>query len=380
MSFIATDTPAGEARVVVAQLTPAGRGALAVVGVAGPSAAALVDAMFTARGGRPLAGRPDAAIACGRWGGPAGEELVAVRQAAGCVEVHCHGGLAAAAAIVAGLVARGAREVGWREWLRAVAPADGTVAVEAREALPQAGGPRAAGILCRQLAGAFDAEVARIARLIAAGAHEAAHAAGTRLLRASRVGLRLTRPWRVVMAGAVNAGKSSLVNALAGHARTVVSPIPGTTRDLVETRIVLAGWEIDLVDTAGLRDRPTGAVEAEGIARAVAAAAAADLVLRVEPAAAAPPATVPGRGRHELLVRSKSDLAAAAGGVSADAVLTSAATGAGIDELARRIVAAVVPEESAEPDLLAAAVPFTPRQVAVVRDLIDGLSAAPPVD
>jgi tRNA modification GTPase len=283
--------------------------------------------------------------------------------------VHCHGGLAAAAAIVAGLVAAGGREIAWPEWLETVAGAGGQVAVEAREALAVAGGPRAAQILCRQLAGGLDGEMARIARLVAAGDAAAARAAAERLLRAARVGLRLTRPWRVVVAGRVNAGKSSLVNVLAGHARALVSPEPGTTRDVLETRIVLGGWEVDLVDTAGDRDgeRPAGAVEAAGIARAAAAAGAADLVLRVVPDDTA--GDLPHRRPRELLVLSKCDRGPQGSGFPPDAVRTSAATGEGIGELAGRIVAALVPEEVADPDLLAGPVPFTAGQVAAVRAL-----------
>ena len=368
MNSPGTGTHESEAGVVVALLTPPGRGALAVVGVAGADAAHMVDGVFAARGGRAVAGLMDGAIAFGRWGGAGGEEVVVVRHVAERLEVHCHGGLAAAAAIVASLVGRGARETGWREWLVDVEHDAGPVGVEAREALPRAGGPKAARILCRQLAGVLDTEVTRIAGLVAAGEMDAARAAVERLLRASRVGLRLTRPWRVVVAGNVNAGKSSLVNALAGHARTLVSPLPGTTRDLVETRIVLDGWEVDLIDTAGLRERPAGTVEAEGIARAVATVATADLVLRVVPATEEQvPPTV---GPRELLVLSKADLAPPVRDAANGPIRTSAATGAGIDELARRIVAAVVPEEASVPDLFSGAVPFTPRQVEVVRGLV----------
>jgi tRNA modification GTPase len=362
-----TGTPGGGGGVV-ALLTPPGRGALAVVGAAGAGAEALVDAVFVARGGRPVAGRADGAIAFGSWGGAGGEDVVVVRHAAERLEVHCHGGLAAAAAIVASLVARGAREIDWRQWLAGCGRDAGAVAAEAREALPLAGGPKAARILCRQLAGTLDAEIARIERLVAVGEGDAASAAVARLLRAARVGLRLTRPWRVVVAGTVNAGKSSLVNALAGHARAIVSPIPGTTRDLVETRLVLDGWEIELIDTAGIRAAPAGAVEAAGIARATAAAATADLVLRVVPADAAH--ACPAAGPQELVVLSKGDLAPSAQHGALGAIRTSAVTGAGIEELARCIVAAVVPEETAEPDLLAGAVPFTQRQIDVVRELM----------
>lgn len=345
--------------VVVSLLTPAGRGALAVVGVAGRDAAGIIDRVFTARGGRPVAVREAGAIAFGTWR-ETGEELVVVRRREDLVEVHCHGGVAAAAAVIAGLVGLGAEEMPWAEWLAAVG--DSEIVVEAHEALARAGGPKAARILARQAAGALEAELDRVARLRAAGDREAADAAVNKLIRAARVGLRLTQPWRVVVAGAVNAGKSSLVNSLAGHARSIVSPLPGTTRDLVETRLVLDGWEVDLVDTAGLRETGTasGPVERAGIDRAVAATADADLVLRVWPGdAASPPAVRP----DEILVVAKMDLATSVGGWPAGAVPTSAATGAGIVELAAAIVARLVPEELAEPDLLTGAVPFTRRQV-----------------
>lgn len=351
--------------VLVSLLTPPGRGALAVVGVAGAGAVAIVDRGFAARGGRGGAEREDGSIAFGTWR-TTGEELVVVRRDCDVVEVHCHGGVAAAAAVVASLVDLGAEEVSWPRWL-AAAGASETV-VEAHEALAHAAGPKAARILARQAAGALDAEFTRIERLRAGGAHPAVDAACDALLRASRVGLRLTRPWRVVVAGAVNAGKSSLVNALAGHARCIVSPEPGTTRDVVETRVVLDGWEVDLVDTAGLRPdaEAAGPTERAGIARAEAAAQNADLVLRVGPAADAPPPVAP----DEVLVASKTDLAPVSVQWPADAVPTSTTTGTGIGDLAALIVSRLVPEDHAAPDLLAGAVPFTPRQVAAVERFV----------
>jgi tRNA modification GTPase len=67
------------------------------------------------------------------------------------------------------------------------------------------------------------------------------------------LGRHLTRPWRVVVAGAPNVGKSSLINALAGFTRTVVTAVPGTTRDVVATAAAIDGWPVELIDTAGLR-------------------------------------------------------------------------------------------------------------------------------
>jgi tRNA modification GTPase len=186
-------------------------------------------------------------------------------------------------------------------------------------------------------------------------------------VRAARVGLRLARPWRVVLAGPVNVGKSSLANALAGHARSLVSPLAGTTRDVLETRLVVEGWEIDLVDTAGFRDGAiTDPVEREGVARALEARAGADLVLRVI-ASTDPDLPRLEAGPGELLVATKADLRPAGAEVRPDAVATSAVTGAGIAALAARIAAVLVPEERAEPNLLAGAVPFTLRQVAEIR-------------
>lgn len=350
--------------VRVAVLTPAGRGALAVIGVAGPGADTIVDRCFQSRSGRSVAGRDAGTVAFGRWrsvpGGTA-EELVVVRYSPERVEVHCHGGVAASAAVVASLVDRGAVAVAWPEWLRAVGRTE--IEVEAHEALCMAAGSKAARILCRQLAGALVAECERLERLWTTGDEPALAAALDRLERAARVGLRLTRPWRVVCTGVVNAGKSSLVNALAGHARSIVSSTPGTTRDALETRLVLDGWEVELVDTAGLREPGVvvGSTERAGIARAVAARADADLVLRVVPAAAARDAAAPS-APGELVVLSKCD-AGPPDEIPAGVVATSASTGMGIERLAAEIVAALVPEERLEPDLLAGAVPFTARQV-----------------
>ena len=353
--------------VRVCLLTPPGRGALAVVGVWGPNAAAVADRAFTSRGG-PVEGRADGSIAVGRWvaaDGHAGEELVVVRHAVDRIEVHCHGGTAAPKAVMSALAAFGARPATWQEW---PGGASSVVAREARAALVDARGPRAARILCRQLAGSLDREMNRIASLRTAGDEEAARSAVETLLRAARVGLRLVRPWRVVLAGAVNVGKSSLVNALAGHARSLVSQSPGTTRDTVEVRIVLGGWEIDLVDVAGARDDESGAapVERAGIARAEAARAAADLVLRVVPVDAVAACTASPDGQN-LLVISKVDAAPAGYRVLDGAVATSAVTGSGFDLLAARIVERLVPEDVTDPGLLAGAVPFTARQVEVLR-------------
>jgi len=100
------------------------------------------------------------------------------------------------------------------------------------------------------------------------------------LLSATRRGLRLTDGLHAVIVGEPNVGKSSLMNALAGNDRAIVTDIPGTTRDVLRESIAFDGVELVLADTAGLRESKD-VVEGEGIRRARAELARADIVLRV---------------------------------------------------------------------------------------------------
>ena len=386
--------------VRVALLTPLGQGALAVVGVRGAGSLHMVASLFVPRGRIPLAERLRGSVCVGHWQPPLpagaapaaaqGEELVVVRGTLADpegLEIHCHGGWAASEAVLRSLEICGAVRQAWPDWL---AEQENLITREARVALAHAGGPKAARILCRQLAGDLEREVDRVGGLLAAGDRAGGEAGVERLMRAARVGLRLIRPWRVVVTGAVNAGKSSLVNALAGYARSLVSPEPGTTRDLLETRLVLGGWEIDLVDAAGWRGAGdaagAGPVELEGIERAVKAAAAADLVLKVVPVvypSAAQPTSQLGEvgplesGIETLEVVTKSDLAEGAWPAVGSSIVTSAHTGQGIEALAEAIIQRLVPEELADPELLEGPVPFTPRQVAQIATLA-GLKKSDP--
>jgi tRNA modification GTPase len=128
----------------------------------------------------------------------------------------------------------------------------------------------------------------------------------------------------VALLGPPNAGKSSLLNALARREAALVSPLPGTTRDVIEATVEIAGQRVTLLDTAGLRE--TGdALEAMGIERARARARAADLRLLVSaPGLPAPQAEArPG----DIAVANKADLG------RADGLPVSALTGAGLDAL-----------------------------------------------
>ena len=159
------------------------------------------------------------------------------------------------------------------------------------------------------------------------------------LLRDAERGQRLRDGLHAVIVGAPNAGKSSLLNALAGADRAIVTDIAGTTRDLLREAVNIDGIEITLVDTAGLRESPD-AIESEGIRRARGELARADLAILVvapedEARIDALRAEVPA-GAAVLVVHNKSDLAdrsGAAGSRDADHVHVSAKTGAGLDAL-----------------------------------------------
>jgi tRNA modification GTPase len=144
----------------------------------------------------------------------------------------------------------------------------------------------------------------------------------------------------LVIAGAPNAGKSSLLNRLAGYEAAIVTEEAGTTRDLVREDILIDGMPVRVVDTAGLR-AAADRIEAEGIRRARQAMAQADLLLLVQDAAVAPvrlPAEELPAGIPVLHVLNKIDLVGEPAGVSSDsggatALRLSALTGEGIDTL-----------------------------------------------
>jgi tRNA modification GTPase len=162
------------------------------------------------------------------------------------------------------------------------------------------------------------------------------------LLCAARRGRLIREGLTIAIVGKPNVGKSSVFNAVIGAHRAIVTAVPGTTRDLVSETVDVGGLRVTLVDTAGLRDT-IDIVESEGVSRSLGAASVADLVLLVcdlsdrstldvEMQMLAPNA-------RTLVVGNKSDLARAWS--RPDAVEVSAATGAGLDELRRRIAGAL---------------------------------------
>ncbi len=150
---------------------------------------------------------------------------------------------------------------------------------------------------------------------------------------------RLRRGLEVAILGAPNAGKSSLLNALAGREAAIVSAQAGTTRDVVEVHMDLAGYPVTLADTAGLRETAEE-IESEGIRRALARAADADLRLVLFDAQL-PPDEIAKREVREgdIVVISKADLNK---DTPAEFLRVSTATGEGLAALEARLTKEVV--------------------------------------
>jgi len=166
------------------------------------------------------------------------------------------------------------------------------------------------------------------------------------LLSTAALSRPLREGYRVVIAGPVNAGKSSLFNRLIGESHAIVTEIPGTTRDVLRETIVIDGVPFVLHDTAGLRSGTPDRVEAIGIDRAVDAAHSADVVVFVVDGSRdeLPPGTEGVLHRLDasraLVVLNKTDLGTARTAVVKDVahVRTSVVTGEGVDEVRRALV------------------------------------------
>lgn len=161
-------------------------------------------------------------------------------------------------------------------------------------------------------------------------------------LNDGRRGERLREGIHLAVLGAPNAGKSSLVNRLAQREVAIVSPLAGTTRDVIEVHLDLGGYPVTLADTAGLRDglsrlSPHDAIEAEGIRRALERAEKADLKLLVFDASAPPdPATLAHLDSGAIVVRNKIDLGKTRHDLP-PGIDVSVKTGKGLDLLLRQI-------------------------------------------
>ena len=185
------------------------------------------------------------------------------------------------------------------------------------------------------------------------------------LLSTAHEGKVLREGALVVLAGAPNAGKSSLMNALLGESRAIVSDFAGTTRDSIEEGMDIDGWPIRLVDTAGLRET-LDPIEAEGVRRAESLMDRADVVVALD-------CDVKGA----IAVHAKCDLdgqsAVPAHDGSGAAIRVSSKTGEGLDALRRRIVERLEAIAAKPSDAVA---DVTARQVALLERAYAALDAA----
>lgn len=358
----------GRNDTIAAPATPTGHGGIGILRISGPDAGSIADALAPPRPQPRQATLRAFAAADGRaidrglvlWmPGPdsyTGEDTL---------ELHGHGGPAVIDALLQRVLQLGARAAGPGEFTER-AFLNGRLDLAQAEAVADLietadhAGARAA---MRSLEGAFsrrvdelieqltglrawieatldfpEEEIDYLADPALAQRVEALRGALDETRAAAAEGRRLVEGQTVVIAGAPNAGKSSLLNRLAGTEAAIVTEIPGTTRDTLRESLRLAGVPLTVIDTAGLRDTDDP-VEGEGVRRARAAAAAADRILLVVDAVAgdtegpALPADVPVDR-----VRNKIDLAGEPAGADTDeqgrrVFRVSALTGAGLDAL-----------------------------------------------
>ena len=373
-------SPASSSDTICALATAPG-GAVAILRLSGEGSLPVARALWR---GRPLDAPGDARrMLLGRLQNRAGGCLDASclgvympgpRSYTGedVVEFHLHGGAVAASLALQAALSCGARPAEAGEFTRR-AFLNGKLDLTQAEAVAEmvsAESERALSLANRQLAGELRREVQghydRLALLLSevesrldfpeeeldwmepgalAGALEETRLALRRLAGTRREGELLRNGARMVIAGAPNVGKSSLLNRLLGRERAIVSPIPGTTRDTVEADFLLQGIPVHLVDTAGVRSTEDP-VEQDGIARAREAAAEADAVLWLVDATrpeASPWPEWPHRGVL-LQAANKCDLASPPPGL----LPLSAATGEGVEELRALLARRLLESEAQE--------------------------------
>ncbi len=356
--------PTAPLRVVL--LTPPGRGAVATVRVQGPGAAERVDSLFRAASGHPIAKLSPDRVAFGRFqlGEDICDEVLVHRPQDNVVEIHCHGGPGVVNRLVEALTANGGAQISPEEWLRSNHTSP--ISAAAQGALAKATTLRTAAILLDQYHGALDRALEKILDQLHRGKVFPATESLERLLTVAPCGCHLVEPWRVVVAGRPNVGKSSLINALLGFRRAIVHDTPGTTRDLLTARTAIDGWPIEFCDTAGLRDAEH-ILEQKGIALARQRAESASLVLLVFDATRRWSDEDSDACRHfpgAIPVFNKIDLVEPFQSPHPQGHAVSALNGRGVDELSGVITRSLVPT----PPRKGEPVPFLPQQQSVLEE------------
>ncbi len=372
---------------IAAISTPPGEGAIAVIRLTGPDAITLATGIFCGR----AANLADRTLHFGEFaenGERLDEGLLAVFRAPrsytgeNMAEIHCHGGVLVTARVLEALLRAGARAGEPGEFTQR-AFLNGKMDLTQAEAVMdviRASTPRALRAASEQLEGRLGAEVEKIrSALLAVVAHLEAYIdfpeegisphVGAALLKdirsvqsqvdallgTAREGRILREGVRLVLCGAPNAGKSSLLNRLLGFERAIVSEIAGTTRDTIEEFASLRGLPFRITDTAGLRET-TDAVEHEGVERAKKAIEGADVVVHVIDITAP---TAPEIAEHEIIALNKADLVGKAKSEKWKVEIKnshpiSSLTGDGLPALVDAIVTAAVGASPSEAPTLAA--------------------------
>ena len=301
---------------IAAIATPIGEGALSLVRLSGEHAIAIAESVF--RGRTSLGAAAGYTIHHGRIVNGAGETVDDVLAALfraphsytgeDAVEFSCHGGLVVTEAVLAALIAAGARHAGPGEFSRR-AFLNGKMDLSQAEAVADliaSSSERARAVSMRQLEGKLGDRVrelrANLTSLCALLEIDLDFAEeGIEVIDRSEIGDRIRvilealrtmiesyssgRLARegvgVVLTGKPNAGKSSLFNALLKEDRAIVTPHPGTTRDTIEERVLINGLLFRLIDTAGLRHATDPAEEA-GVTRTHASVRSGDIIVLVE--------------------------------------------------------------------------------------------------
>ena len=307
---------------------------------------------------KPIQQQPIDAIRYGHWGRENAEDLVCVRVNHETVEIHCHGGIAAVQRIINDLKTTGAL-------VRTPESTDANTAcsfaAEFQFCLLQATTQRTAHEVLRQ-SQLFPRELQKLNTAETTERKQNIQA----MLNWSEFGLHLTAPWKVVLCGLPNVGKSSLINSLVGFSRSVVFDQPGTTRDVVTVQTALEGWPIEFSDTAGLRETNED-IESAGIAKAKATIDNADLLLIVVDArvgAAEAETELATRNPRSLMVYNKIDLVDDSINHE-NAICVSATTQSGLAQLAKKIVSILVPEVPSKKQ----AYPITARQISILNSI-----------
>ena len=261
-------------------LTGKGRGAVAVVGVRGSKATHCISKCFKAASNVPF---EVGQVRFGHWRSGevsdfATESVVVTPIADHEYEIHCHGGSAAVSRILDDLQDLGAMII--------TSPSDyfgrPLLIEEATRVLTGCTTTNTAAIALSQMRGAMLDWASESINMCVSGekSHQAIRSQAAKILESEPIGQAITYPFRVVLCGAPNVGKSSLLNSIVGYDRSITFDEAGTTRDVLHAETVIDGWPVKITDTAGIRD-DAGTIEKAGIEKALTTIADAQMVIHV---------------------------------------------------------------------------------------------------